>query len=169
MLAESSHRAEPSGCWGAVGNVYTWMKAGAPQLAAAGGGCQRQKVRRPWKVLLWFAFGSCQGRQKIEPSSSENKVTGEPAGASEGEPGGRGRAAGPELVPDPGSEPPQEEGGGLGVQGRGWGCQWGLPVGPLPHACMRGPANTVGQCLSWVPSCLQDSEGRMNFCSLVGF
>lgn len=36
---------------------------------------------------------------------------------------------GPELVPDPGSESPQEEGGGLGFQGRGWGCQWGAASG----------------------------------------
>ena len=36
---------------------------------------------------------------------------------------------GPELVPDPGSESPQEEGGGFGVQGRDWGCQWGAASG----------------------------------------
>ena len=69
---------------------------------------------------------------------------------------------GPALVPDPGSSLPRRK-----AWPRASGKGLGLPVGAAsgtPASCLHAlSCNAVGQCFSWVSSCLQVSEGKDEF------
>lgn len=105
------------------------MKAGAPSWQLQEGVAPAAEGWGDHRKCCCGLFSVAVGvDRKIESSSSENKVTGEWAGASEQEPGGGEGAAGTCTGPWSRLQSPQEEGVASGFrEGAGaasGGCQW---------------------------------------------